>query len=45
MDGTLIRPFNITVPSRHAYYLVSRQELSDTPLVSAFATWLSEYVE
>ncbi|AXL50930.1 LysR family transcriptional regulator [Paraburkholderia caffeinilytica] len=45
VDGTLIRPFNITVPSRHAYYLVSRQELSDTPLVSAFAMWLSENVE
>lgn len=45
MDGTLIRPFSITVPSRHAYYLVSRQELSDTPLVSAFAMWLSENVE
>ncbi|QCP53015.1 LysR family transcriptional regulator [Trinickia violacea] len=39
-DGTLIRPFSVTVPSRHAYYLVSRHELSDMPLASTFAGWL-----
>ena len=39
-DGTLIRPFSVTVPARHAYYLVSRHELSDMPLASTFGGWL-----
>lgn len=40
LDGTLVRPFSAAVPSRHAYYLVTRHELADSPLVTAFTTWL-----
>ncbi|WP_423760205.1 LysR substrate-binding domain-containing protein [Burkholderia sp. NLJ2] len=40
IDGTLVRPFSATVPSRHAYYLVTRHELTETPLVTAFTSWL-----
>ncbi len=40
IDGTLVRPFSETVPSRHAYYLVTRHELTEAPLVTAFTSWL-----
>lgn len=29
-----------TVPSRHAYYLVARHEMTEAPLVTAFTAWL-----
>ena len=39
-DGTLIRPFRITVPAKHAYYWVRRHELTESPLVAAFVSWV-----
>lgn len=40
MDGTLIRPFSATVPSKYAYYWVIRPELEHSPLVTAFQQWV-----
>nr|WP_218884365.1 LysR substrate-binding domain-containing protein [Burkholderia guangdongensis] len=40
IDGTLIRPFDVTVPARHAYYQIARPELVESPLVSAFSHWM-----
>ncbi|WP_431824874.1 LysR substrate-binding domain-containing protein [Burkholderia sp. F1] len=44
LDGTLVRPFNTAVPARHAYYVVTRHELADTPLVTAFMSWLDAHL-
>ncbi len=41
-DGTLIRPFRITVPAKHAYYWVRRNELMESPLIAAFMSWVDE---
>lgn len=38
-DGTLIRPFSVQVPAKHAYYWVCRPELSEAPCVAAFMRW------
>jgi LysR family glycine cleavage system transcriptional activator len=39
-DGTLVRPFRLTVPAKHAYYWVRRHELTEAPLVAAFVSWV-----
>jgi LysR family glycine cleavage system transcriptional activator len=38
--GRLAIPFEIIVPSRYAYYLVSSPALAERPAVRAFADWL-----
>ncbi|MBJ9756087.1 LysR family transcriptional regulator [Burkholderia cepacia] len=44
IDGTLVRPFSAAVPARYAYYVVARHELADTPLVTAFTSWLHAHL-
>jgi len=39
-DGRLVIPFDITVPSRHAYYLVVAEAIAERPEVEAFCAWL-----
>lgn len=38
--GRLVTPFDITVPSRYAYYLTIPEALADRPAVAAFRNWL-----
>lgn len=38
--GRLVLPFDIAVPSRHAYYLVAPEAIADRDVVRAFADWL-----
>ncbi len=43
--GTLVRPFEETMESDQSYYMVCRQEKSDSPEVKAFAYWLMDELE
>lgn len=43
--GTLIRPFEETVPSKHAYYIVCRQDSADDGAIKAFAYWLMDEID
>jgi LysR family glycine cleavage system transcriptional activator len=39
-EGRLIAPFDITVAQQYAYYVVTREAISDRPAVKAFRRWL-----
>jgi len=38
--GRLVRPFEVAMPSRYAYYVVSREETAERPSVVRFREWL-----
>lgn len=39
-DGRLIVPFDLAVPAPDAFFIVTRSELRNTPMVRAFIDWL-----
>ncbi len=39
-SGRLVAPFDITLPSESAYYLIYPQEREDNPNIAAFRDWL-----
>lgn len=39
-EGRLVRLFERSVPAKHAYYLVCRHEVCQSPLVTAFTEWI-----
>jgi len=39
-EGRLVRLFERSVPAKHAYYIVCRKEMCDSPLVAAFTEWI-----
>ncbi len=39
-EGRLVRLFENSVPAKHAYYVVCRKEVCDSPLVAAFIDWI-----
>ena len=39
-QGRLVRLFEQSVPAKHAYYLVCRQEVCEKPLVAGFIDWM-----
>ena len=39
-EGRLVRLFEATIPAEHAYHIVCRHELAETPLVSGFIQWI-----
>jgi LysR family glycine cleavage system transcriptional activator len=39
-EGRLVRLFEQIVPAKHAYYVVCRPEVSDSPLVAGFTDWM-----
>jgi len=38
--GRLVRPFEVAIPSRYAYYVVSREEIAERSSVVRFREWL-----
>ena len=44
-EGRLVIPFDIVLPSRHAYWLVCSEATADRPAVSAFRGWLLKEAE
>ncbi len=38
--GRLVRPFDVAIPSRYAYYLVSPETTADRPMIAQFRHWL-----
>lgn len=38
--GRLVTPFNIALPLEYAYYLITLQEVTDNPQITAFRDWL-----
>ncbi|TVO53931.1 transcriptional regulator GcvA [Denitromonas halophila] len=38
--GRLVRPFDLAIPSRYAYYLVSPETTVDRPAIARFRQWL-----
>ena len=43
--GRLIMPFNLSVPSPYAYFLIMRKILAGRPSVVAFCDWLMAELE
>lgn len=43
-EGRLVRPFQHSLPAKHAYYLVCRRESCDSPLVAAFTEWIGSRI-
>ena len=39
-EGRLVRLFEQSVPARHAYYMVCRHEVCESPLVAGFTDWM-----
>lgn len=39
-EGRLVRLFEQSVPARHAYYMVCRHEVCESPLVAGFTDWV-----
>jgi LysR family glycine cleavage system transcriptional activator len=39
-EGRLVRLFEQSVPAKHAYYMVCRHEVCDSPLVARFIDWI-----
>ena len=39
-EGRLVRLFEQSVPAKHAYYLVCRHEVGESPLVAGFTDWI-----
>jgi LysR family glycine cleavage system transcriptional activator len=44
-EGRLVRLFDSSVPAKHAYYLVCRHEMCESPLVAAFTEWILTRVQ
>jgi LysR family glycine cleavage system transcriptional activator len=40
--GRLVKPFDITIPTEYAYYILSPKATSHHPKIAAFRTWLLE---
>ncbi|MFT3719878.1 LysR substrate-binding domain-containing protein [Pseudorhodoferax sp.] len=40
LKGDLVRLFNTAITAKHAYYIVCRPEICDSPLVAGFVDWL-----
>jgi LysR family glycine cleavage system transcriptional activator len=40
--GRLVTPFTIALPLEYAYYLITLQEFTNNPQISAFRDWLLE---
>lgn len=38
--GGLVRLFEQSVPAKHAYYVVCRHEVCESPLVAGFTDWM-----
>ncbi|WP_230411689.1 transcriptional regulator GcvA [Denitromonas iodatirespirans] len=38
--GRLVRPFDVAIPSRYAYYLVSPETTAERPVIAQFREWL-----
>jgi LysR family glycine cleavage system transcriptional activator len=43
-EGRLVRLFETTIPAEHAYHVVCRHELAETPLVGGFIQWLEDKI-
>ena len=43
-EGRLVRPFDVSLPTQAAYYLVSPKETADAPKIKAFRAWLQDVV-
>ena len=41
-DGTLVKPFDLSLPSRFSYFAVSSRASLADPVVAAFRQWLIE---
>ncbi len=39
-EGRLVRLFEQSVPAKHAYYMVCRHEVCESPLVAGFTDWM-----
>ena len=39
-DGSLVRPFDISLPTNYAYYVVAPEAMVERPKVAAFRAWL-----
>lgn len=39
-SGRLVAPFDVAVPSRYAYYVVSPEAIAERPAVAAFRDWI-----
>jgi len=39
-EGRLVRLFEQSVPAKHAYYVVCRHEVCESPLVAGFTDWI-----
>ena len=40
--GRLVTPFNISLPLKSAYYMITLEEMSEAPQIAAFRNWLLE---
>jgi LysR family glycine cleavage system transcriptional activator len=43
-EGRLVRLFKKSVPAKHAYHVVCRQEVRQTPLAAAFISWVERKI-
>jgi LysR family glycine cleavage system transcriptional activator len=43
-EGRLVRPFDVSLPTQAAYYLVSPKETAEAPKIKAFRAWLQGLV-
>jgi len=43
-DGLLVEPFDLRVPSKAIYWLVSLRTTAEDPLVSAFRQWMAKEI-
>jgi LysR family glycine cleavage system transcriptional activator len=43
-EGRLVRLFETSIPAEHAYHVVCRHELAETPLVGGFIQWLEDKI-
>jgi len=43
-EGRLVRLFEQSVPAKHAYYVVCRHEVGESPLVAGFTDWMQSKV-
>ncbi len=44
-EGRLVAPFDIKLPSKHAYYLVYPEQRAGDPKIAAFSAWLVAAIE
>jgi LysR family glycine cleavage system transcriptional activator len=43
-EGRLVRLFKKSVPAKHAYHVVCREEVRQTPLAAAFISWVERKI-